>query len=151
MSFRFLRLPDCLKPGNLFLSIVPAGGQSHVCSWLPNEEGCIHDWYRSGTLDRRTCLFNFPTWHRAKPRTLQESFVLLDLNVSTRLSQSGRMLFWTSHSVRTEIHTGSVRYVTLIYIYFEAGISSLRGTWASAAWVQSISWWVSSSTELSTG
>ena len=37
---------------------VLAGGQSHVCSWLPNEEGCIHDWYDSGTLESRTCYFN---------------------------------------------------------------------------------------------
>ena len=35
-----------------------AGGQSHVCSWLPNEEGCIHDWYDSGTLESRTCQFS---------------------------------------------------------------------------------------------
>jgi hypothetical protein len=35
-----------------FCSIsVSAGGQSHVCSWLPNKEGCIHDWYDSGTLE----------------------------------------------------------------------------------------------------
>ena len=71
----------------------------------------------------------FPSWHGAKPRTLNR----------------------ISISVRTEIQTGSVRFVRLIYIYFEAGISSLQGTWASAAWVLSISWWVSSSTELSTG
>ena len=53
-----------------------AGGQSHVCSWLPNEEGCIHDWYRSGTLDRRTCIFHFDvlSWRRAKPRTLHREF-----------------------------------------------------------------------------
>ena len=31
-------------------------GQSHVCSWLPNKEGCIHDWYDSGTLESHTCL-----------------------------------------------------------------------------------------------
>ena len=57
------------------------------------------------------------SWHGAKPRTLNR----------------------TSISVRTEIQTGSVRFVRLIYIYFEAGISSLQGTWASAAWVLSIS------------
>ena len=39
--------------------IMFAGGQSHVCSWLPNEEGCIHDWYDSGTLESRTCYFIF--------------------------------------------------------------------------------------------
>ena len=32
-----------------------AGEQSHVCSWLRNEEGCIHDWYDSGTLESCTC------------------------------------------------------------------------------------------------
>ena len=141
MSFQLSWLSECLKQSNFLWSLVPAGGQSHVCSWLPNEEGCIHDWYRSGTLDRRTCFFNFPTWHRAKPRTLQESFVLLDLNVSTRLSQSGGMLFWISHSVRTEIQTGLFRFLTLFYIYFWALVSPPYGGpehlpheyWASVA------------------
>ena len=48
---------------------VTAGGQSHVCSWLPNEEGCIHDWYDSGTLESRTC-FNFQKWEEAQPKNL---------------------------------------------------------------------------------
>ena len=51
-----------------------AGGQSHVCSWLPNEEGCIHDWYDSGTLESRTCQF-FRNGKRLNPRTsLSNSF-----------------------------------------------------------------------------
>ena len=47
----------------------------------------------------------FPSWHGAKPRTLNR----------------------TSISVRTEIHTGSVRYVTLIYLYFRKMVSPPYG------------------------
>jgi len=52
----------------LTLYIYRAGGQPHVCSWLPNEEGCIHDWYDSGTLEWRTC-YSMSWWRLAKPRT----------------------------------------------------------------------------------
>ena len=38
-----------------------AGGH---CSWLPNEEGCTHDWYDSGTLESRTCDFHFLKFDR---------------------------------------------------------------------------------------
>ena len=149
-SFWFSWLSDCLKPRNFLWSCVSAGGWSVLQMSPSNEDASVAQWYGLGTLNPRTCIV-FPTWHRAKPRTLQESFVLLDLNVSTRLSQSGRMLFWTSHSVRTEIHTGSFRYLTFLHLFLETGISSLRGTRTSAAWVLSISWWASSSTGISTG
>jgi hypothetical protein len=36
-------------------------------SWLPNVEGCIHDWYDSGTLESRTC-YSMSWWRLAKPR-----------------------------------------------------------------------------------
>ena len=65
-----------------FLNLV-AGGQSHVCSWLPNEEGCIHDWYDSGTLESRTCYFNFD-WHGTRPSLEPHSCIF-----TSRLSQSG--------------------------------------------------------------
>ena len=53
-------------------------GQSHVCSWLPIEEGCIHDWYDSGTVESRTCQTNnilFSRWDVANPRTTVPSFL----------------------------------------------------------------------------
>ena len=54
-------------------------------------------------------------------------------------------------SVRTEIKTGSFRYLTTLHLFLQPDISSLQGTRAFAAWVLSICWWISSSTELSTG
>ena len=55
-----------IQPTNI-IYIYWAGGQPHVCSWLPNKEGCIHDWYDSGTLESRTC-YSMSWWRLAKPR-----------------------------------------------------------------------------------
>ena len=119
VSFRFSRLSESLKPGKFFLSIVPAGGQEPmiVCPGQrrPDDMGVKTYLHGCDHLLFRVCfdfrLFYFPTWQRAKPSTLVTFY-------STRLSQSGHMFIWTSHSVRTEIQTGSFRYLTLCYIYF---------------------------------
>ena len=65
---------------SFWISNLVAGRQSHVCSWLPNEEGCIHDWYDSGMLESRTCDFNFSSviaWQGAKPRTPTHRFCMV--------------------------------------------------------------------------
>ena len=153
MSFRFSWLPECFKPGILFFQIVPAGELGTL--WLTQFNEARSQSGISGLISQ-TYLhtsFYFPTWQRAKPRTLVTNLFGFDdfLHVFYTVVAIWTHVCWTSHSVRTEIQTGSVRFVRFIYIFFEAGISSLRGTWPSAAWVLSISWWISSSTELSTG
>ena len=70
-----VKLPKRL-PSKFFSKCVifKAGGQSHVCSWLPNEEGCIHDWYDSGALESHTCTMSISWWVVANPRTTLPSF-----------------------------------------------------------------------------
>ena len=80
----------------------------------------------------------FRIWHPAKPRTGMTIYVDTCIYLDFTFSQN-----WGSHWF------GQVAEFS--FVFSKAGISSLRGTRAFAAWVLSISWWISSSTELSTG
>ena len=151
MSFCFSRLPECLKPGNpFFVNCTSRGAVNLIPSTAQRRR-----WFEiviSGLIIPTYLQFCL-TWQRAKPRTLLTNLFVFDdlVHVFFTVVAIWTHVCWTSYSVRTEIQTGSFRYLTFLYLILRAGISSLRGTWASAAWVLSISWWVSSSTELSTG
>ena len=70
-----------------------AGGQSHVCSWLPNEEGCIHDWYDSGTLESRTCQI-FRNGMRLNPRTSMSFYWKFQFSASEPSSEQFERLVY---------------------------------------------------------
>ena len=70
-----------------------AGGQSHVCSWLPNEEGCIHDWYDSGTLESRTCQI-FRNGMRLNPKTSMSFYWKFQFSASEPSSEQFEQLVY---------------------------------------------------------
>ena len=132
---------------SLFVNYTSRGPGTHDClSWPTktrqhggeNVPAQLWSPVVQGLLQFHVLIFaiNAGEWHRAKPRTLLQTFLIV---FDFTLSQN-----WDSHWFRQVCDT-------FLHLFFEAGISSLRGTWASAAWVLSISWWVSSSTEISTG
>ena len=60
MTLNYMMCAGVAWPTELFYSNqITAKGQSHACSWLPNEEGCIHDGYDSGILAGVTYLHLF--------------------------------------------------------------------------------------------
>ena len=80
-------LNRCKTSTYLFVLSIHAGGQSHVCSWLPNEEGRNRDWNDSlgrwghvPAISSSFCrsFFIYWIWRPAKPRTGE----LISLRVS---------------------------------------------------------------------
>ena len=69
-----------------------AGGCRECHSSAANEDGYDILWYRSGTLDRRTCYQFSHQWQPAKPSTGMSFFQLFSNQTTVRFSQSDLLL-----------------------------------------------------------
>ena len=76
----------------IFWFLFHAGGCRECHSSAANEDGYDILWYRSGTLDRRTCYQFSHQWQPAKPSTGMSFFQLFSNQTTVRFSQSVLLL-----------------------------------------------------------
>ena len=95
-------------PNSCGIDHLTAGGCRECHSSAANEDGYDILWYRSGTLDRRTCLvmsFHFPRWDVANPRT---TLPINDLNLVSPVYQG----WWTQESYQACTTTSSLKFTS---------------------------------------
>ena len=76
-----------------------------------NEDTASPWWYDEGTPSSRTCFFNFPRWHRAKPRTLPTTFLILFFNRNHRSIVNA--CFYFNRNYRSTVSTGAIARLSL--------------------------------------
>ena len=124
MSFRFKDFQNVWNQGLPFLSIVPAGGGCMVWQSSTNEDTASPWWYDEGTPLSRTCFFKFPIWHRAKPRTLLTTFLILFSNRNHRSIVHACFYFNRNH--RSTVSIGAIARISLF-------CSSIEDPWLVTA------------------